>query len=283
MTTPRRVGFAFLAALLAAASADASPWSEVPGPSPGPPRVIGEAAKGCLAGAVALPTEGPGFQVIHLSRRRNFSHPQTIDFIERLGRASAAAGLAPFYIGDMSLPRGGPMPNGHASHQSGVDVDIWFNLDPKPDLAPAAREDVPLPTMVNATQTGIDPARFGKNQVTLLRLAASDPRVDRIFVNRAIKKVLCEGVGGAASGDRSWLHRIRPWYGHDEHFHVRLVCPADSPDCVHQAPVPAGDGCDASLDWWFHPEPPAPPEPGPPKPRPVPKLPAQCLAVLSAR
>ena len=207
--TTRAGAFALLAALSLTAGAAASPWSEVPGPSAGPPHVIGEAARGCLAGAAMLPTEGPGFQVIHLSRRRNFSHPQTIDFVERLGRTAAASGLAPFYVGDMSLPRGGPMPNGHASHQSGVDVDIWFNLDPKPDLAPAAREDVPLPTMVNADQTAIDPARFGRRQVTLLRLAASDPRVDRIFVNRAIKRALCEGVGGANASDRSWRHRIR--------------------------------------------------------------------------
>jgi penicillin-insensitive murein DD-endopeptidase len=274
----RAAAFALLAALSLTAGAAASPWSEVPGPSAGPPHVIGEAARGCLAGATMLPTEGPGFQVIHLSRRRNFSHPQTVDFVERLGRAAAASGLAPFYVGDMSLPRGGPMPNGHASHQSGVDVDIWFNLDPKPDLAPAAREDVPLPTMVNAAQTAIDPAQFGRRQVMLLRLAASDPSVDRIFVNRAIKRALCEGVGGANASDRSWQHRIRAWYGHDEHFHVRLTCPAGSPDCVRQAPVPAGDGCDASLDWWFQPHPPA--TPGPPKPRPA--LPAQCQAVLDS-
>lgn len=277
----RTGAIALVAALLLAAGAGASPWSEVPGPSAGPPLVIGEAARGCLAGAAMLPTEGPGFEVIHLSRGRNFSHPETIAFIERLGRASAAAGLAPFYVGDMSLPRGGPMPNGHASHQSGVDVDIWFNLDAKPDLAPAAREDVPLPTMVNADQTAIESARFDQRQVTLLRLAASDPRVDRIFVNRAIKRALCQGVGGAKTGDHTWQHRIRAWYGHDEHFHVRLVCPAGSPDCVRQAPVPAGDGCDASLDWWFQPHPLAPAPPGPPKPRPA--LPAQCEAVLGSK
>jgi penicillin-insensitive murein endopeptidase len=279
-----RVRNALAAALvLIGFGAAASPWSEVPGPTSGPPRVIGGAASGCLAGAVALPADGAGFQVIHVSRNRYYSHPQTIDYLERLGRASAAAGLAPFYIGDMSLPRGGPMPNGHRSHQSGVDVDIWFNLDDKPNLAPKAREDVPLPSMVSATdQNVIDAARFGPRQVTLLRLAASDPRVDRIFVNKAIKRALCDGFGGAATGDRSWLHRIRPWWGHDEHFHVRLTCPEGSPDCVRQAPVPDGDGCDATLDDWFRPPPPPSAVVRPPVP-PKPVLPAQCKAVLSAK
>jgi penicillin-insensitive murein endopeptidase len=105
-----------------------------------------------------------------------------------------------------------------------------------------------------------------------LRLATEDPRVDRIFVHPTIKAALCR------MPDRSWLHKIRPWYGHDEHFHVRLACPADSPDCTGQAPVPSGDGCDASLAWWLEPRPPAPaaPTPAPPKPR----LPAQCAALI---
>lgn len=275
--TSRAATWGLAAALLFAPVAGASPWSEVAGPSAGPAQAIGEPSRGCVAGAVALPTDGIGFEVIRLSRRRNYSHPETIAFIERLGRAAATAGLAPFYVGDMSLPRGGPMPNGHASHQSGVDVDIWFNLDAKPNLAPTAREDVPLPSMVSADQEAIDPARFGRHQVTLLRLAASDPRVDRIFVNRAIKRALCNGVAGANTGDRAWLHRIRPWYGHDEHFHVRLACPAGSPLCARPAPIPAGDGCDASLDWWFEPHPPAPPGPK----KAPPPLPPQCRAVLA--
>jgi penicillin-insensitive murein endopeptidase len=261
--------------LLAAAPAQPSPWSDQTTPSPGAARAIGKPAAGCLAGAEALPFDGPGYQVIRLSRVRYFSHPETIAFIEALGRQAAAAALPPFYVGDMSLPRGGPMPNGHASHQTGVDVDIWFNLDPKPVLAPPAREDVPLPSMLTADGKALDPALFGPRQVTLLRLAASDPRVDRIFVNPVIKRALCQGAFGAAVGERSWLHRLRPWYGHDEHFHVRLSCPKDSPDCVAQAPVPPGDGCDASLDWWFEPHPPTPPT----TPH-APVLPAACQRLI---
>lgn len=271
-----------LAAILtvAAGAAWSSPWSDQHAPSPGPARSIGKPAAGCLAGAAALPFDGTGYQAIRLSRVRYFSHPQTIAFVEALGRKAAAAGLPPFYVGDLSLPRGGPMPNGHASHQSGVDADIWFNLDPKPVLAPAAREDVPLPSMLTPDGKALDPAQFSARQVTLLRLAASDPRVDRIFVSPVIKRALCQGAYSAAVGDRSWLHRLRPWYDHDDHFHVRLNCPAGSPDCVRQAPVPPGDGCDATLDWWFEPHAPAPAV-APPggKPR-GPILPAACQKLI---
>jgi penicillin-insensitive murein DD-endopeptidase len=255
-------------------------WSLAAAPSAGPPRAIGGVSHGCLTGAVRLPDDGPGFEVIRLSRRRDFGHPDLVAFIERLGRRAAAAGLAPFYVGDMAQPRGGPLPYGHASHQTGIDADIWFNLDPKPPLAPEAREAVPLPSMVRADLHDIDPRRFGARQVTLLRLAATDPAVDRIFVNPAIKSALCRGVGGAGRGGREWLAHIRPWYGHDEHFHVRLRCPADSPGCEAQAPLPSGDGCDRTLAWWRAQKP--PPHVTVAPRLPAPKLPAACAAILAA-
>lgn len=272
---------ALASALVSTAGAKpaANHWSRVGGPTLEPAQVVGGVAHGCLAGGVALPADGPGYQVIRLSRKRYFGHPDTIAFIERLGQAAEAAKLAAFYVGDMAQPRGGPLPYGHASHQTGLDVDIWFNLDPKPSLPALSREDVDLPSMLPDGRH-IDLDRFGASQVSLLRLAASDPHVDRIFVNPVIKDALCRGVGGAGRGDRTWLHRVRPWYGHDEHFHVRLSCPADSPECEAQAPVPPGDGCDATLAAWFGKTLPSsgPIEPKPPKP----KLPTACHAILVA-
>jgi penicillin-insensitive murein endopeptidase len=268
-----------LAALLlfAALQARASVWSDEHTPFPGPAQSIGKPVAGCLAGGESLPFNGPGYQVIRISRDRYFGNPATVKFVEDLGRKAKAAGLEDFYVGDMSLPRGGPMPNGHASHETGLDVDIWDNLDPKPFLLPQAREDVPLPSVLSANGKSLDPARFSAKQVTLLRLAATDPRVDRIFVNPVIKRALCQGAFGAAVGERSWLHRLRPWYGHDEHFHVRLACPEASPDCVSQPPVPAGEGCDSSLAWWFQPRQPQPEAAAPPR-RPI--LPAACQRLI---
>ena len=265
-----------------AGSTGADEWSRVLTPTAGPARIIGGPANGCIAGAAELPPDGIGYQAIRLSRHRNFGHPETVAFVERLGKSAAAAGLASFYVGDMGQPRGGPVPSGHAAHENGVDVDIWFNLDPKPYLAPAAREEVDLPSMVLPDKSDIDRARFAKKQVDLLRLAAGDGHVDRIFVHPTIKRALCDGFAGAREGDTAWFHKIRAWYGHDEHFHVRLSCPASSPDCVGQAPVPAGDGCDASLDWWFTPPPEVAPSPAVPKP-PRPPLPKACTALLSKK
>ena len=81
----------------------------------------------------------------------------------------------------------------------------------------------------------------------LVELAASDPAVERVFVNPLIKHALCAQERPAAY----WVSKLRPWWGHHDHFHVRLKCPAGSSECQPQPPVPAGDGCDLSLAWWF--------------------------------
>ena len=271
-----------VAAALALLSADARAssdgrsnlWSQIETPLAGAPRVVGGVAHGCLMGAAELPPDGPGYAAVRLSRHRNFGHPMLVRYIETLGRATAAAGLPVFYVGDMAQPRGGPLPFGHASHQTGLDVDVWFTLQTRPSLPPDAREDVELPSMLLANYREIDPRRFGARQIKLLRLAASAPEVERIFVNPVIKAALCRN---ARSTDRDWLARIRPWFGHDEHFHVRLRCPADSPECETQKPVPEGDGCGTELASWLHHLPPPPPENSVPHAR---SLPFACQAVL---
>jgi len=171
------------------------------------------------------------------------------------------------------------MSSHHVAHQNGVDVDIWLTLDTVPGLPVAARKTLEPPSMVLADQSAIDPARFGPRQVTLLRLAASDPAVDRIFVNPAIKQALCRGYGGASAGDRSWLARVHPWYGHMAHFHVRLKCPEGSPLCVQQPPVATGDGCNPAIFAWWTVELNKPKPPISTVPPPRPPLPAACAAL----
>jgi penicillin-insensitive murein DD-endopeptidase len=79
-------------------------------------------------------------------------------------------------------------------------------------------------------------------------------------------------------GDRSWLRLMRPWYDHAAHMHIRFRCPADQRDCVQAAPPPPGDGCDATLQWWFE-QLNAPPKPA--APYHPPPLPAACIVVMA--
>lgn len=250
-------------------------WGAVPGPSPGPPRVVGSHTLGCIAGAVALPPEGPGWQVVRASRSRFWGHPALVGFVRDFAGRARARGFADLWIGDMAQPRGGPMRFGHASHQTGLDVDIWLDLSPKPAVPAAAREEIRVASLVLPDETGADPTRWTPRHAALIRLAAESPGVERVLVNHGIKRDLCRLHAG-----EPWLRRVRPWYGHDSHMHVRLRCPPGAAECRDQPPPPPGDGCDASLAWWLTPEARRPAGPRPPGPPP--RLPAACAAVLAA-
>jgi penicillin-insensitive murein DD-endopeptidase len=225
----------------------ASSWSDILDPVPGEPRVIGSYAAGCVRGAVPLAPEGPGFQVMRRSRRRFFGHPVLIRYLQELGAAAAQRRLGLLSVGDLGQSRGGPMPSGHRSHQNGLDADVWFWLphDGRP-LTGTERETVGAPSMLAPDGLGLNAQQWSQRQVELLRLATAFNVVGRIFVNPVIKKALCQQFPGA-----SWLQKLRPWWGHDDHFHVRLHCPAGETACQDQDPPPAGDGCGADLAWWF--------------------------------
>jgi penicillin-insensitive murein endopeptidase len=254
--------------------AAAGPVPGPAGPAPGPLHIIGgPSTGGCIAGAVSLPADGPGFQTIHLDRSAFWGAPQTIAHLQLFGREAADAGLPTLLVEDISRARGGPMPGGHVSHQIGLDADVGLDMQPRPPLSAAERGSIELRSMVRADGRDIDPAAWSPRVVSLLRIAASLPEVDRILVNPAIKQQLCRAVGG----DRSWLHLIRPWYGHAAHMHIRFRCPADQADCVQAAPPPPGDGCDATLQWWFD-QLNAPAKPS--APYHPPPLPAACRGIL---
>ncbi|HXT78268.1 MAG TPA: penicillin-insensitive murein endopeptidase [Acetobacteraceae bacterium] len=245
-------------------------------PAPGPLHIIGgPRTGGCIAGAQQLPDHGPGFMTIHRNRSSFWGAPQTIAHLELLGHLAAKAGLPDLLIEDISLPRGGPMAGGHVSHQIGLDADVGLDLDAPRPASVGARETVVLASLVRADRRDIEPERWSPQVITLLHIAASLPDVDRVLVNPAIKARLCRDV----TGDRSWLHLIRPWYGHAAHMHVSFKCPVGQADCIPAPPPPSGDGCDATLQWWFD-QLNVPAKPGPPpKPRPVP---AACKAIFAA-
>jgi penicillin-insensitive murein endopeptidase len=222
-------------------AAATDPWSTATSPAPGPPRSIGGYSRGCIAGASTLPLEGPGWRVMKPARNRYYGHPQLIEVVQRLGGFVNAESLGELRVGDLGQPRGGPAPSGHASHQSGLDADLGYALGAR------APGDYWVP-MIDRKAMKVLPA-FGEAQLRLVREAAMDPRVDRLFVNPVLKQALCERAPKDPAA-RAWLRRVRPWWGHDEHFHIRLACPTDSPRCAPQAPLAEGDGC-GGLDWWF--------------------------------
>jgi penicillin-insensitive murein endopeptidase len=248
-------------------------------PASGPPRAIGAYERGCLEGAAALPADGPNWQVMRPSRNRAWGHPVLIALLERLAqKLPGEAGWPGLLVGDIAQPRGGPMLTGHGSHQIGLDADIWLTPMPNRRLSPAERDEISATDVVAADGMDVDPATWTPQHRRLLEAVAREPVVARIFVNAAIKRALCREAGS----DRAWMSKIRPWWGHNYHFHVRLSCPGGDPECRGQAPPPSGDGCGRELDWWFTEEALHPPPSPPAKPLRLADLPRACAALVAA-
>ncbi len=219
-------------------------------PSKGKARAIGYYPKGCLTGGVELPIDGPTWQTMRLSRNRNWGHPELVQFIKRFASLTAKATSWPgILVGDMGQPRGGPTPFGHRSHQNGLDVDIWFRPMPDRRLSKEERESMSALNLVSDDWKDVSPKTWTPEYAKMIRVAAEQPEVERVLVNAAIKKELCRLQG---KQNWRWMAKVRPWYAHHDHIHVRLKCPVDSPHCRAQPSVPGGDGCGKSeLAFWF--------------------------------
>jgi penicillin-insensitive murein DD-endopeptidase len=248
-------------------------------------RSIGFYAKGCLAGGTALPIDGPAWQAMRLSRNRNWGHPELVALVEKLALdAKKNDGWPGLLVGDLSQPRGGPMLSGHASHQVGLDADIWLTPMPNRRLSEQEREDISATSMLSEDVTSVDANIWKPEHVRLIKRAASYDKVERIFVHPAIKKALCEATANDA--DRQWLSKVRPMWGHNYHFHIRIECPAASTNCEKQPEPAHDDGCGAELTHWLKlvKVPPKPSlTPGPGKPGlTLDQLPVDCRSVLAS-
>tara|TARA_B100001564_G_scaffold338722_1_gene330805 strand:+ start:464 stop:1315 length:852 start_codon:yes stop_codon:yes gene_type:complete len=219
-------------------------WHLKTSPSHHASEVIGGYASGCVAGAVPVPTKGRGYYMPRQARGKLFAHPNLRKFVEDFSAHIYNRYQYKLLISDLTQARGGPPSpkSGHKSHQNGLDVDIWYRYL---TAGQAFSTKLQPYSLVQRRSKSIDERRWLPSYATILKEASEDERVERIFVNHVIKKHLCSLHKGEL-----WLRKIRPWWGHTSHYHVRLGCPQDSPLCQPQAPVPNSDGCDTSLDWW---------------------------------
>ncbi len=267
----KKIALAVLALAASIACQAATPWQKITHPITGTPQSIGAFSNGCIVGAHELPLQSDTYQVMRTDQRRYFGHPDLILFIQRLGNQVHNLGMGTVLIGDMGMPAGGRFNGGHASHQSGLDVDIFLQL-PQSRWTSAQLLKPQALDLVSRSGKNVVPALWKPEISSMIKLAAKDNDVTRIFVNPAIKQQLCLDAGT----DRDWLRKVRPWFQHRAHMHVRLRCPADSLECEDQAPPPPGDGCGAELQSWFEP---AKPSTTPEKSTPPP-LPPSCQALL---
>lgn len=255
-------------------------WHTVKKPTSGQTKIYGSYANGCFSGGEVIPINGDGFQQVRPSRNRNYGDESLLIFIESLGQYAKTQNKT-VILGDLSQPRGGPMNFGHSSHQIGLDVDIWFEAIGKDGLTKQQRENLATPSLVDGKKGTIS-KHWQPYYRDLIHQAALYPKTERIFVNPVIKAYLCE-----TEKDKSWLYKVRPWFGHDSHFHVRLECPKGQKDCEPQAPVAKTSGCDADLQNWVKDQTDLAlgiKKPTVSKSKPAPKvMPAMCRAVLQQK
>jgi penicillin-insensitive murein endopeptidase len=233
-----------LAQPVAAETTAATLFSAKRTPASGAAVPVGTYARGCAQGNVELPETGPTWQAMRLSRDRNWGNPVLVDYLEDLSAKVTQFGWRGLYIGDLGNPRGGPMNSGHASHQMGLDADIWFLKPGSLDLSASDREKISSISIRTNDQLRVN-ENWDSSYRDMLKAAASDPRVDRIFVAAAIKIEMCRT---ATAADTKWLQRIRPEANHQDHLHVRLKCPPGSGYCKTQTPTikelsKGGSGC----------------------------------------
>ncbi|WP_442976102.1 penicillin-insensitive murein endopeptidase [Rouxiella sp. T17] len=268
-----KIGLAGLLALVVSIpTLAATPWQRITQPIAGVPQAVGSYANGCQIGAQPLPINSPDYQVMRTDQRRFYGQPDLLTFIKRLSAEANREDLGTVLIGDMAMPAGGRFSSGHASHQSGLDVDIWLQMPRKRWTAQQLLKPQPI-DLVSRDGKSIVKSQWQPQIEKLIKLAAQDTDVVRIFVNPAIKQQLCLDAGS----DREWLHKVRPWFGHRAHMHVRLRCPVGDQSCESQAAPPPGDGCGAELQSWF-----LPPKPGSgiTEKKEPPPLPAICQSLL---
>ena len=268
----KKPAIALLALLASGASLAATPWQKITHPVAGSAQSIGAFSNGCIVGAQALPLQSDTYQVMRTDQRRYFGHPDLLLFIQRLGNQVHNLGLGTVLIGDMGMPAGGRFNGGHASHQTGLDVDIFLQL-PKTRWSSAQLLKPQALDLVSADGKRVVASRWSPEISSMIKLAAEDNDVTRIFVNPAIKQQLCLDAGT----DRDWLRKVRPWFQHRAHMHVRLRCPANSLECEDQPLPPPGDGCGYELQSWFEP---AKPGTSKPEKKTPPPLPPSCQALL---
>ena len=215
---------------------------------------------------------------MRLSRNRNWAHPDMVALLERLSaKAHKDAGWPGILVGDMSQPRGGPMITGHASHQVGLDADIWLTPMPNRRLSRNEREEMSAVMMVRQDRLDIDP------QVWTPSHLAGDPRRGAGAERRAHLRQRRDQEGAvprsqgrpqlAVEGAADVRPRLSFPYPHQ--------LPGGQPRMRAPAGAAESEGCSAGdLAYWFsdsvlHPKPPK----EPPKPKPpmtLAELPAAC-------
>jgi penicillin-insensitive murein DD-endopeptidase len=168
------------------------------------------------------------------SREKAYGYPSLVLMLHRSARdVSKAMAGSVMLVGDLSVPGGGPL-SGHHSHQSGRDADVGFYVTNLRDRPIPSKEFVAFDGEGNAKDgAGV---RFDDYRNWLLVESwVKDRRAGlaHVFVSDPLRARLLRYARQhpryAPYADRAAALLEQPENGepHDDHFHVRISCPAD--------------------------------------------------------
>lgn len=208
---------------------------------------IGRYHAGCMKNSKELPAGGFGYQVIRTKRKRNYGNQLMIEYIRDLSRKFNKIYNSNLLIADISKKQGGPIPYDHSSHQIGLDADIllFHKFQHEKIYSRNEIQELEPVSVLDDSKKSIDFSKWSHLNGELLKTAAKDSDVNKIFINPVIKKHLC-----SVYPNQPWLKKLRPWWGHDGHFHVRLRCPDNNHKCVDQS-EPRKIECGKQLEKWL--------------------------------
>jgi penicillin-insensitive murein DD-endopeptidase len=244
-----------------ASPAPAKPASPEPAKAPGTPKGRGATAKlappsgaqrlspgkslgapneGHLVGGARL-AEAPYLRIlpVYASRDARWGLEPFVAMIDRAARlVRKKYPDAVLSVGDLSRKGGGPVDR-HASHESGRDADIGFFVKNQRGKPVYADHFVPFTGDGKAKSwpgAEFDDARNWS--LVSAMLGDGRVRVTHIFISRPLRARLlryAQRIGAPASiRERAALVMLQPRGAqpHDDHFHVRIACPAGMKTCV---------------------------------------------------
>ncbi|MBX3034837.1 MAG: penicillin-insensitive murein endopeptidase [Bdellovibrionaceae bacterium] len=216
-----------------------------PAPMPAPPakkkvhdQAIGSVGNGKLENATNLKDRqakssgSSATKLVAEKRARFYATHELVEIIDYLGRyARSSPSIGTLRVGDLSQENGGRMRNSaHKSHQNGLDADLGY------PLKDVSERMEPFRALVSNGH--IDPDLDIKATWALFKAAWGTKATDRIFVDQRIKEALCKAARDSGDIDakgegsaKELLRRIRPWPGHNTHFHLRIRCSVEQPRC----------------------------------------------------
>lgn len=174
--------------------------------------------------------KGFGYAFIHAGRQTNWGTKPLVDGLRNIAAYMRGTGKAEtdLAVGDISSANGGQL-GGHASHQTGRDVDIGFYMT---DAASGKAAETLNFVRFTGGRDGLTgnnngrPVRFDAERNWMLVqaiLANPDPafKPTHIFIADHLKRAVL--AAGANSPDRGRAAALMTyWPGHDNHLHLRV-------------------------------------------------------------